>query len=289
MDVDTVIKEIKHRFNDTEKLYHYTTFDSAIKILQSRTLLFGRLKDMNDINELYRPMVPDFNPNRQAENNDKLYDNLEKEPNKYQQISLTMDGRRYGFDIPAMWGHYANKGKGVCLVFDKNKFVNRLKEEHKRHLLYGKIIYTNNFSPTIFCRTKTDDTIIPFAKKEEKDWFFRKTKDWQYEQEYRVLIKSDSESREKLEFEDSLIAVVMHNAESVALNQTIFDSIEFQIINKIIGSYNPAIPVLEHCTFVQERLLKTEGHTIWSTNRINYEGFTSKAIELVDEELSKNR
>ena len=262
-------EEIKKRFNSVEKLYHYTTFDSAIKILQSRTLLFGRLKDMNDINELYRPMVPDFNPNRQAGNNDRLYDNLDKETNRYQQISLTMDGRRYGFDIPAMWGHYANKGKGMCLVFDKNNFVNRLKGEQKRHLLYGKIIYTNDFSPTIICRTKADDSVIPLTKKEEKDLFFHKTKDWQYEQEYRVLIKSDSESREKLEFQDSLIAVVMHNAESVALDQTIFDSIEFKIIDKIVSSYTQVTPVLEHCMFFQETLLKTEEHTIWSSNPIN--------------------
>ena len=280
------IEEIKQRFNSTEKLYHYTTFDSAIKILQSRSLLFGRLKDMNDINELYRPMVPDFNPNRQAENNDRLYDNLDKEINKYQQISLTMDGRRYGFDIPAMWGHYANKGKGVCLVFDKNKFVNRLKDEQKRHLLYGKIVYTDDFFSIIICQTKADDSIIPFTKKEEKGWFFRKTKDWQYEQEFRVLIKSDSESREKLMFQDSLIAVVMHNAESVALNQTIFDSIEFQIINKIISSYRPSIPVLEHCAFIQERLLITDGHTIWTSNPINDEDFASEAIEMIEKDKS---
>lgn len=265
------IEEIKQRFNNTERLYHYTPFDSAIKILQSRTLLFGRLKDMNDINELYRPMVPEFNPSHLFENNDKLYDNLDKEINKYQQISLTKDGRRFGFDIPAMWGHYANKGKGVCLVFDKKRLVNRLKGEQKRHLLYGKIVYTNSFFPTIICQTKADDSVIPLTRKEEKDLFFHKTKDWQYEQEYRVLIKSDSESREKLEFQDSLIAVVMHNAESVALDQTIFDSIEFQIIDKIISSYTQVIPVLEHCMFLQETLLKTEKHTIWSSNPINYD------------------
>lgn len=278
MDVDIVIKELKHRFNNTEKLYHYTTFESAIKILQSRTLLFGRLKDMNDINELYRPMVPEFNPSHRFENNDKLYDNLNKEINKYQQISLTKDGRRYGFDIPAMWGHYANNGNGVCLVFDKNRFVNRLKDGQKRHLLYGKIIYTNDYSPTIFCRTKADDSVIPLTKKEEKDLFFHKTKDWQYEQEYRVLIKSDSESREKLEFQDSLIAVVMHNAD---YSKSFYDSVEYGIINRIKETN---IPMLEHRMWFEDKQLNVEGKTIWSSNPINYEGFTSKAIEMADRE-----
>lgn len=258
------IEEIKQSFNNTERLYHYTPFDSAIKILQSRTLLFGRLKDMNDINELYRPMVPEFNPSHLFENNDKLYDNLDKEINKYQQISLTKDGRRFGFDIPAMWGHYANKGKGVCFVFDKEKLVNQLKNERKRHVIYGNVVYTDDFASTILCRTNDDDLIIPFNREEEKYLFFRKTKDWQYEQEFRVLIKTDSGSREKLEYQDALIAIVMHNADDTT---SIFDSLEFEILNKI---KEIDIPILEHRIWLDDtQLLSIDNKLIWSSNSVD--------------------
>ena len=281
------LEGIKNKSKSTERLYHYTPFDSAIKILQGRTLLFGRLKDMNDINELYRPMVPNFNPDLPRENFERLYNNLKKEIGKYQQISLTVDDFQKGFNIPAMWGHYADKGNGVCLVFDKNKFIKSLGNGQKRHILFDGVSYTDEFSSTVFCQAKTDGSIVTLNDEEEKEYFFRKTKDWRYEQEFRVLVKTDSESREKLDFQDSLLAIVMHNAKSVALDQTVFDSIEFKIIEKIISSYNPVVPVLEHCVFFKETMLKTEEHTIWSSNPQNYDGYTHKAIEMADRELSK--
>ena len=45
---------------------------------------------------------------------------------KCQQISFSqdrvVDGCYYlGFDLHTMWGLYADKGYGVCLVFDKDK------------------------------------------------------------------------------------------------------------------------------------------------------------------------
>lgn len=211
------LEGIKNKSKSTERLYHYTPFDSAIKILQGRTLLFGRLKDMNDINELYRPMVPNFNPDLPRENFERLYNNLKKEIGKYQQISLTVDDFQKGFNIPAMWGHYADKGNGVCLVFDKNKFIKSLGNGQKRHILFDGVSYTDEFSSTVFCQAKTDGSIVTLNDEEEKEYFFRKTKDWRYEQEFRVLVKTDSESREKLDFQDSLLAIVMHNAKSVVL------------------------------------------------------------------------
>lgn len=32
--------------------------------------------------------------------------------------------------ISAMWGHYADKNHGVCIVFDKNKLVEILKKQN---------------------------------------------------------------------------------------------------------------------------------------------------------------
>lgn len=48
----------------------------------------------------------------------------EEEMRKYQQLSFSQDrvvdgGHYLGFDLHTMWGLYADKGYGVCLVFDK--------------------------------------------------------------------------------------------------------------------------------------------------------------------------
>lgn len=42
---------MKEEFMNMKKLYHYTKFDTAIKILESHSLRFGRLHNMNDIHE----------------------------------------------------------------------------------------------------------------------------------------------------------------------------------------------------------------------------------------------
>lgn len=257
------IEEIRNQFNNTERLYHYTTFNNAIKILQSHTLLFGRLKDMNDINELYRPLAFEYHPDNHG--NKEEFEKMSQDFFKYQQISLTMDGARFGFDIPAMWGHYADKGNGVCLVFDRSKLLNIIDGDRSRRFIYGKVKYTKDYSPVVIYRTN-NGSIVRFSKKEEKDFFYHKTKDWQYEQEFRILIKSDLEAREKLDFGDSLTAIIMHNAESVGHEQSIFDSIEFRIIDKITGSN---IPVLEHSMWFENTQLTIREDMIWTSNPID--------------------
>ncbi|WP_444391663.1 hypothetical protein [Prevotella sp.] len=42
---------MKEELMNMKKLYHYTKFDTAIKILESHSLRFGRLHNMNDIHE----------------------------------------------------------------------------------------------------------------------------------------------------------------------------------------------------------------------------------------------
>lgn len=39
---------------ESENLYHFTKFSSALNILSSQTLLFGKYSNMNDINESTR-------------------------------------------------------------------------------------------------------------------------------------------------------------------------------------------------------------------------------------------
>ena len=96
--------------NNVDKMvYHYTSIESAKKILETKSLRFGRLNGMNDINESYRAI---WYPH-EAEDVDK-YENAVY---SYRQISLTLDKpTKRGFDIPPMWGHYAQKGAGVCIV-----------------------------------------------------------------------------------------------------------------------------------------------------------------------------
>lgn len=237
----------------TENLYHYTSYKSCIEIIKHNTLLFNRLKNMNDINELYRPLFfDDFNMTCSEMNKA-----ANRFINQFQQMSLTIDGKRKGFDIPAMWGHYANKGKGVCIVFDKELFISSLKGNEKI-IQHGEFSYTNSFSSEI--HYKNEKEILNLTSSRIKEIFFRKTKDWAYEQEYRVVAYAPEEQNR-----------IVHNLSNSVRAVIMFDSPNFQkakalFCNKL-HSINENIKLLNYSSFINERMIVDENsNTLWSTN-----------------------
>lgn len=90
-------------------VFHFTKFESALRIITTKSLKFGRFENMNDIAEAKRDVYGMVSP-----------DIILQELAKYQSISLTLDNpSRRGFKIDPLWGHYAQGGNGICLVFDK--------------------------------------------------------------------------------------------------------------------------------------------------------------------------
>lgn len=212
----------KDEFYKIEKLYHYTSLEKALGILQTNQLWFGYLRDLNDINELYRPMfyekvTPEIERMAQAE------------LDKYQQLSLTRDICRYGFDIPAMWGHYGDKGKGVCFIFNKDKLLNSFSPG----IYHDKVEYVGpDYSFSVFFRVK-DNVIEPFTRKDINDFFFKKTCDWSYEQEYRLLVKTDEKGRYKLPLNDSLIGIAIRDAYVEDEHHNVTTSVNYNILKKV--------------------------------------------------------
>lgn len=172
-------------------LFHFTKFESTLKILATNSLIFGEYENMNDISESRR----------------EIYDEeLEKEIHLYKTLSFTMDKlNRRAFEIDPLWGYYAEKGNGVCLAFDKEMLIknfNKLKG-FRRHT---NIHYLKKFSNAIFGESK-----LPKIEVENryKDIFFTKSKDWKIENEYRFLIRPDVRTLNKINFGDSLVAIII--------------------------------------------------------------------------------
>lgn len=90
-------------------LYHFTSFDTFVKIWLSKELLFADVRKVNDLIE----QTVEWN-----------FSNMQKLPlagaiedgrYAYKQISLTMDYDSYlkGCMSSMMWGYYADKTTGV--------------------------------------------------------------------------------------------------------------------------------------------------------------------------------
>ena len=184
--------DYKHNY-----FYHYTSFEAAVKIVASRELLFSVIEKVNDINESSGPNAIANNPAELKE--------LQPYLDSFTQISLTMDVANHkGFDIPAMWAHYAQRGSGACLVLDKEKLI----EEIDSRNLYSKEVVYDLASPyDIYYDKKRYDYPEAFIAMKKDELFFRKTPDWEYEQEYRIIAIDDDPC--PLSIQKSLYEVIL--------------------------------------------------------------------------------
>lgn len=238
--------------NNVDKMvYHYTSIESAKKILETKSLRFGKLNGMNDINESYRAI---WYLNK-TENTEKYVNAVYN----YRQISLTLDKpTKRGFDIPPMWGHYAQKGAGVCIVLDKEQLRKTARSMNCR---CRAMEYKLRYNPTIIIEAPTPDD---FVEKNYKEIFYGKSKDWGYEQEWRIIKKcADASKEEYLDIESAIIAVILCNGDATDKSQTAFSTPVYESIKGLIGNQ---YPIFAYESFGGKSLLKSkDGCQIWPT------------------------
>lgn len=190
---------IREQFKQTEKLYHFTSFDTALKIVESNRLRFSRLSNMNDIHENDKLMFADANGQGFDEFPSDVLDALYDEIYKYRQISLTADsedGDKDGFDLHQMWGVYADKGEGVCLVFDKDELDKNFEmiNIHKKRVNYDK---TQELDSYIVSLSQNPGNVPAEVKGQLSKFFFHKRKEWEHEQEYRLIKRCPNTVKEE--------------------------------------------------------------------------------------------
>lgn len=97
-----------------------------------------------------------------------------------------------------LWSHYADSSKGLCLVFDKEKLTNNLEintrsQDSQLRRYYGDDVnYDGNpFEIEII----NGDFVI------NEDYYFKKTSDWDYEKEYRLVLCADAGMKDYSSYE----------------------------------------------------------------------------------------
>lgn len=191
------IMNIREQFKQTEKLYHFTSFDTALKIIESNRLRFGRLSNMNDIHENDKLMFADANGQGIDEFSSSVLDALYDEIYKYRQISLTADGEegdKDGFDLHQMWGLYADKGEGICLVFDKCELEKNydIINIHKQ-----RVSYNNKLKSFVISLSQKIEDVPAEIKSNISKIFFHKRKEWEHEQEFRLLKRCPNTTKDE--------------------------------------------------------------------------------------------
>lgn len=185
------------------RLYHYTSFNSFVRIWLTQTLKFGIVTDMNDIFE--------NTPSSQChtlEEEQYLNEYLE-EKKQYKQISLTMDFDSYtkGSMSQMMWGLYGDKGRGVCLELNYSKMM----EHIEKHMMHDAIYYAHKLpEPPNITKEAAKDWDSFFISK-QKDLFFTKQYCWSNENEYRIVSKID----DYLKIDGAISAIYITKPQSI--------------------------------------------------------------------------
>ena len=207
------------------KLYHYTSFESFVKIWLSQKILLGSIENVNDFLE-YKHTVEVCNPCCLP-----LTEAFNDVRASFRQISFTLDDDQMeGFKNPMMWGQYANKGKGVCIEFDFNKLFLNYKD--KSDVFDGFVCYKDKLPklpPINGLKTRNDIRRYILCNKEPI--MFTKFTVWNAENEYRIV----SDNICEIEINNTISAVYLTSCLS---DECIF-------VEKLLENSN--VPVLTLC------------------------------------------
>ena len=103
-------------------LYHYTKFDSFLKILDSMTLRSSPLSKMNDLNEADLSGI-DWSKEFLVMYNAQKYIRTQCSVISFSQNYEVESICREGANNPAMWAYYAENSGGVCIVLDRDALI----------------------------------------------------------------------------------------------------------------------------------------------------------------------
>lgn len=174
-------------FGSTDYLCHYTSFNNLCSILSTMTLRISSYKNSNDIAELDSNISCFLNSNKPSEVEQYV-------ANQCGYISFSTniwDAQndvisKFGYLIPSMWGIYADKSRGACLVLDKDILL----QENTQMLSRAKwfkfidISYQQYQGLKLVPKTESIEDIV---RQNYKHIIGVKHDSWSFEQEHRLV------------------------------------------------------------------------------------------------------
>lgn len=192
-----------------DSLYHFTTFESFVKIWITKTLKFAPLSRVNDFLEAnYSSCYNNINTLLKSD----YYEAIRK---SYRQISLNMDYDSYtkGCMSPIMWGHYGQGGNGVCIELNRQKLLSN----NKSKMYHKPVSYFDPLPKPPTIDEKAIEDIHGFVEYHQNKLFFTKHKSWECENEYRFIKYVEKEGEnDTLDIRGAIISIYVTSC----INQT---------------------------------------------------------------------
>lgn len=213
-----------------DSIFHYTTYEKAIKILLEKRLKFSNLKNMNDPREKDWRINSYIGDPAVADHGEKLFKVMKYLTEKinlhykaacfcrnkysrsiyYQSVSTTM----LGYARLRMWSQYADKHAGVCIVFSIPEMRKALRLQlGKQKLIFGKdVSYKRDFFNDYEITGINNDALINPDKhinKHRDKIFFTKYIDYKDENEYRFVIHDPKQEFDGVDIAQCVKAIIL--------------------------------------------------------------------------------
>jgi hypothetical protein len=184
---------VERKLSD-KHIFKYTSYDIGEIIITSQLLKFNSPNFFNDpfdcitdllyfdFENIGNDVLQDWNkmkskcdfPEISTNIKEKAYRNLtERKINESSICCFSLNMKN-----TVMWSHYANNHNGICLIFDRScnePFADFSLERFSRN----KVDY-DNYVPINYLKSKREGI---------ERLFFTKSADWEYEKEYRYVLK----------------------------------------------------------------------------------------------------
>lgn len=208
---------------ETNSLYHYCKLSTAIEyILADKRLLLNPVGKTNDprenksfvfagqnIDSSKYVNLSDFNEEiTKAIRDDCKMTCFSKDESPY-----------FGYELSRMWALYGDNHKGVCLKIDKEIFAKENSDKISFDLFKRVNYFHLNVDKPIIHRTIDHSRISKIGSRRyvreefrptNLDYlFFTKNREWESEQEFRLLYFSDRKENEYCNIKNSLKAVYL--------------------------------------------------------------------------------
>jgi hypothetical protein len=210
-----------------EWLYHYTTLTTGLVfVLPSLMLRLSPFSEMRDPREFKRwwTSAVGYADNMEAwtraaveadEHANALRD-------QFKLLSLATDAKNStadiferGFARSRLWELYADRGRGICLVLNRDSAISSISKQLASlgQAEHGLVRYRNEslsraVTLAISSESDVDEIAKQIVERHMHSLFLTKNKEWESEREYRFIVRTHKQ-HEYVAIRDSLAAVVL--------------------------------------------------------------------------------
>ena len=177
--------------NDEDILWRYTSFEKFVNLLDTESLFFTRADKFEDPYEGFIPqsIMDAYIQYLNSITNDNMVSKIISENEASRKYVMCNCWHQNVVESMAMWEKYHMRNSGVAIKTTMEKMKNSLTSEHSIYIGMMEYIYDNTDDDQYMQNFLQSETIL--SKKLTYFPYFRKRKEYEHEQEVRLIVDID--------------------------------------------------------------------------------------------------